>query len=114
MNKSVVSSWKTVLAVIAFAFVSVPVSAEIVSTEQVLAHSDREKVQAFLQREGVEDQLKALGVAPEFARKRVDAMTDEEIALIAGKLDTLAAGGALTQNDWILILLVVIVVVLLL
>lgn len=114
MYKGGVSGWKTVLVVIAFAFVSVPASAEIVSTEEVLAGSDREKVRAFLDREGVEDRLKALGVAPELARKRVDAMTDEEVLLVAGRIDTLAAGGALDKTDWILILLIVILVLVLL
>lgn len=114
MNKDVVSRWKAMLAAIAFAFISVPASAGIVSTDQVLAGSDREKVRAFLEREGVEDRLKALGVAPELARKRVDAMTDEEVLRVAGRIDTLAAGGALDKTDWILILLIVILVIVLL
>lgn len=114
MKKDVVSGWKAMLAAIAFAFVSAPVSADIVSTDQVLAGSDREKVRAFLEREGVEDRLKALGVVPELARKRVDAMTDEEIRVVAGRIDTLPAGGALDKTDWILIFLVVILVLILL
>ncbi len=114
MIKGGVSGWKALLAAIAFALVSVPASAGIVSTEQVLAGSDREKVRAFLEREGVEDRLKALGVAPELARKRVDAMTDEEVLLVAGRIDTLTAGGALDKTDWILILLVTILVLILL
>ena len=114
MTKSGVSGWKAMLAAFAFALVSVPASADIVSTDQVLAGSDREKVRAFLEREGVEERLKALGVAPELARKRVDAMTDEEVLLVAGRIDTLAAGGALDKTDWILILLITILVIILL
>ena len=114
MNKRAVSAWKSVLAVIAFASVSVPASADIVSTDEVLARSDREKVQAFMEREDVEDRLKALGVAPELARKRVGAMTDEEIRVVAGRIDTLPAGGALDKMDWILIFLIAILVLVLL
>lgn len=114
MNKGDVNGWKAVLAAVAFALVSGPVSAEIVSTEQVLTQSDRERVRTFLNREGVEDRLKALGVAPELARKRVDAMTDEEVLVVAGRIDTLPAGGALDRTDWILILLLVILVLVLL
>ena len=114
MKKDVVSGWKAMLAAIAFAFVSAPASADIVSTDQVMAGSDREKVRAFLEREGVEDRLKTLGVAPELARKRVDAMTDEEIRVVAGRIDTLPAGGALDKMDWILIFLVVLIVLILL
>lgn len=110
MNHGGVTGWKGVLAAIAFALVSVPVSADIVSTHDVLHRSDRERVQAFLDREGVEDRLKALGVAPELASKRVEAMTDEEVLVVAGKIDTLPAGGALSQTDWILILLLVLLV----
>ncbi|MGH8660878.1 MAG: PA2779 family protein [Burkholderiales bacterium] len=113
MNKSGMSGWKAVLAAIAFAFVSAPVSADIVSTQEVVLTSDREQVRAFLEREGVEERLKALGVAPELARKRLDAMTDEEILLVAGRIDTLPAGGALDKTDWILILLLVILVLVL-
>ncbi|MGH7908817.1 MAG: PA2779 family protein [Thermodesulfobacteriota bacterium] len=113
MNKSGMSGWKAVLAAIAFAFVSAPVSADIVSTQEVVLTSDREQVRAFLEREGVEERLKALGVAPELARTRLDAMTDEEILLVAGRIDTLPAGGALDKTDWILILLLVILVLVL-
>ena len=113
MNNGGVTGWKGVLAAIAFAFVSAPVSADIVSTEDILSRSDRERVRAFLDREGVEDRLKALGVAPELAKKRVDSMTDEEVLLVAGRIDTLPAGGALDNTDWIIILLVVILVLVL-
>ncbi len=112
MDKGIVPGWKSVLAAIAFAFVSVPALADIVSTEEVLSRSDREKVQAFMERGDVEDRLKSLGVAPDVAKKRVDAMTDEEIRVVAGRIDTLPAGGALGQNDWILIILVVVLLIL--
>jgi len=110
MNKCGVTGWKGVLAAIAFAFVSAPVSADIVATDEVLHRSERERVQAFLDREGVEDRLKALGVAPELARKRVNAMTDEEVLVVAGRIDTLPAGGALDKTDWVIILLIVLLV----
>ena len=114
MNNGGVTGWKVVLAAIAIAFVSAPALADIVSTEEVLPRSDRERVRAFLEREGVEDRLKALGVAPELARKRVGAMTDKEVLVVAGRIDTLPAGGALDRTDWILVLLLVILVLVLL
>lgn len=113
MNNGSVSGWKAAFAAIAFAFVCVPVSAGIVSTEEVLSRSDRERVQVFLEREGVEDRLKALGVAPELTKKRVDSMTDEEVLVVAGRIDALPAGGALDKTDWIIILLIVILVLVL-
>lgn len=109
-----VTGWKAVLAAVAFAFLSAPVVADIVATEEILPRSDRERVRAFLDREGLEDRLKALGVAPELARKRIDSMTDEEVLVVAGRIDTLPAGGALDRTDWILIFLIVILVLILL
>ena len=108
-NQLSVKGWIALVAVI-FAFLSSAARAEIVSTEEIVQQADRERVREFLNREGVEDRLKQLGVAPEEARKRVDAMTPEEVQLVAGKIDTLAAGGALTTTDWIIILLIVIIV----
>ena len=103
-------SWMTALIAAVFACLAGVATAEIVSTEEAAQQSDRERVQEFLKRDGVEDQLKQLGVAPEEARRRVDAMTPEEVQVVAGKMDSLAAGGALTSTDWIIILLIVIIV----
>lgn len=104
--------WMEVLIAVVFACLAGAAAAEIVSTEEAAQQSDRERVQEFLKRDGVEDQLKQLGVAPEEARRRVDAMTPEEVRIVAGKIDTLAAGGALTSTDWIIILLIAIIVLL--
>lgn len=109
-KKFFAKSWMTAFIAVAFACLAGAATAEIVSTEQVLPQADRERVHEFLNREGVEDRLKQLGVAPAEARKRVDAMTPEEVQVVAGKIDTLAAGGALSTTDWIIILLIVIIV----
>lgn len=105
-------SWISVLFALVFAVLSGAAAAEIVSTEELAQQAERERVQEFMGRQDVEDGLKQLGVAPEEARRRVDAMTPGEIRQIAGKMDTLAAGGALSSTDWIIILLVVIIVIL--
>lgn len=91
--------------------------AGLVSTEQVASRSevqaDREKVRAFLGRSEAERDLVALGVGPEFAKQRVDALTDEEVVSLAGKIDALPAGGALSNSELIVILLVAILVAIL-
>ena len=110
-KKFFVKSWMTALIAAAFACVASTATAEIVSTEQVLQQSERG--QELLNRAEVEDGLKQLGVAPAEARKRVDAMIPEEVQVVAGKIDTLAAGGEASSTDWIIILLGVIVVILL-
>lgn len=70
--------------------------AGLVSTEQVTrntAHaSDRDRVRAFLAREDVRQKLNDYGVAPEEATARVAAMSDSEVAQLAGQIDSLPAG----------------------
>lgn len=72
--------------------------AAIVSTESVInvtqdSQADRARVRAFLARAEVQAQMQAHGISPEEAVARVDALTDRQIALIAGELDRLPAGG---------------------
>ena len=115
MHKSgVAKGCKAAFMTGAFALLTSAAWAEIVSTEQALAQGERDRVRAFMQREDVEHQLKALGLPPELARQRTDALTGEEVRVIAGKLDTLPAGSALSQYDLILILLIVILAIVLL
>jgi len=102
----------TALVAAVFALLAGTATAEIVSTEEVVQQADRDRIHELLNREGAEDRLKQLGVTPEEARKRVDAMTPEEVRVVAGQIDTLAAGGALSSTDWIIILLLFIVILL--
>ena len=91
-------------------------NAEIVTTDQIAADqqapSDREKVKAFLDRAGVQTKLQALGVRAVMAKERVDALTDQEVAVLAQRIDQLPAGGDLSKTDLIIILLVAILVAL--
>ena len=90
--------------------------AELVSTDKVASkaevQADREKIRTFLSRADAERTLKALGVDDKSAKERVNALTDSEVISLAGKIDSLPAGGALGTNDIIIILLVAILVVL--
>lgn len=69
--------------------------AELVPTEAVLsdAGAARGQVGALLVRDEVTRELRELGVDPEQARARVAALSDAELAEIAGRLDQLPAGG---------------------
>lgn len=70
--------------------------AAMVSTEQLVseeaASADREKVMEFLEREDVRQEMMALGVDPDEATARAQALSDAEVAEIAGKLDEAKAG----------------------
>jgi len=68
------------------------VSSEQAISDQAVEH-DRERVRALFERADVRAQLQARGVDATTVKNRVDAMTDSEITSIAGKLDSLPAGG---------------------
>jgi len=74
-----------------------PAFAGIVETDQVVSHElagqDRARINAFIDREDVLSQLQQRGVTAGEAKARVNALTDDEAHMIAGKLDQLPAGG---------------------
>lgn len=68
--------------------------AGMVGTEQIVqTGADRERIINLLDRADVRAALEARGVDAEEATKRVAALTDEEVARIAGRLDEVPAGG---------------------
>jgi hypothetical protein len=73
------------------------VNAAIISTEQVVsaaaAEQNRAKIAASFERADVQAELQKMGINTEDARARVAALTDAETATIAGKIDSLPAGG---------------------
>ncbi len=86
-----------------------PASAGIIATDQVAARAERDRVKSFLDRAEVRERMQALGVSPQAARDRVDALSDEEVAALAGRLDQLPAGG----TDVLTVALIVFLVLLL-
>lgn len=79
-------------------------------TAQTQAEQERAKVQAFVERADVRQKLQTMGVAGVLAGDRVASMTEAEVHAMAERIDTLPAGGALSNNDLIIILLVAILV----
>ncbi len=75
--------------------------------------SERERLLQLMERPEVAAQLEKMGIASDQARSRVAALTESEVASLAGKLDQLPAGGALSNQDLLLIILVVLLVILL-
>jgi len=71
--------------------------AAVVSTNEVISRSEvmtqRDKVLGFLAREDVRAALQDKGLSAEDARARVGAMSDSEIAQLAGRVDQAPAGG---------------------
>jgi hypothetical protein len=92
---------RTVAIVIVPAFLSCvtaqSAAAAMVSTARVVdatAQSDaRAKVRAFAARADVQDIMTSWGVSPEEAGARVAALTDQEVADFAARIDAMPAGG---------------------
>ena len=68
-----------------------PAQAGMVSTESAVA-ADRDRIAALLDRPDVRAQLEGRGVSTYNAKARVAALTDDEVAQLAGQIDSLPAG----------------------
>ncbi len=90
--------WFLVLAMVNLSLPQGAARAAMVSTETVVEgglapESERARVRAFLEREDVRRHIVAGGIDPEEALRRVDSLSDREIAEIAQMLDDQPAGG---------------------
>jgi len=89
------------LAVLNLTFLSValpPVQARMIGTQEAMAastsvHDARGRIQAFLDREDVQQLLRDQGVPLAEARARVAALTDVEAQRLVSRMDQLPAGG---------------------
>jgi hypothetical protein len=71
-----------------------PAYAGIVATEDVLTVSnDRARIATVVDRADIQAQLQAYGVSPSDVKARIAALTDEEAAELAARIDSLPAGG---------------------
>lgn len=83
----------------AFSFVGFTqtVQAAMIGTEQIhaanIAAENRARIAAALDRPEVIEQLEKMGVSHIDAQTRVAALTDEEAANLAAKINTMPAGG---------------------
>ncbi len=73
--------------------------AAMIGTGQMMDHSqtqqDRTHVKTLLNRADLATQLKSADVDPAQLQARIDALTDEEVALLADQLDQLPAGSGI-------------------
>ncbi len=87
--------------------------AGMIGTDQAVAaasfQGERTALLTTLSRADVAGQLQSQGVDPEAAKARVSAMTDQEVATLAGKIDSLPAG-ANSGTGWAVAIVIVLVV----
>ena len=74
-----------------------PAQAAMVSNAELLAgsssHHTRDSLNQLLEQQAAQQQLQALGVSPEWARERVQHLTDSELARVNQGIEHLQAGG---------------------
>jgi hypothetical protein len=85
--------------------------AGMIGTDQVAApaaqQADRMTLLNMLGRSDVASQLQALGIDPAQAKDRVGAMTDQEVATLVGRVDSLPAGA---MSDGAAVVLIIIII----
>jgi len=86
-------------------------NAEMISTDRAQAGEERSRVRALIERPEAAQALQKMGIAPREAAARVDAMSDAEVRSLAGRLDALPAGGAVSNDDLLLIIVIVLLIV---
>src|SRR5438445_13763910 len=85
--------------------------AAMIGTGQAIASvvAQRAKVKNFVARADAKRKLAALGVGAAAAGERVNALTEDEAQLIAGRIDTLPAGGVGSERALAIILIQIMV-----
>ena len=86
-----------------------PSHAAIVGTDAALAAAQRDRVATLLHRAEVRAQLESHGVRPADVKARDAALTDEEVAQLAGWLDRLPAGGEGIIGALVIVFLVLLI-----
>jgi|Deesub1362B_J571_1020462.scaffolds.fasta_scaffold00697_8 hypothetical protein len=96
-----------------------PVDASMVETEVVLKgisqrDMDLQKLQRFLESKIVKQKLKALGYSPYEIKQRLEALNDEDLHVLATKVDGIRVAGDSGLGIIVMLLIIAILVVVLL
>jgi hypothetical protein len=83
------------------------VQAEMIQVDDL----ERERVKSLLARPEVAAELEKMGLPPQEARARVDAMDEGEVRQLAGRLDALPAGGQMNLLLLIIIILLILILI---
>ena len=79
------------MLIVCLACAGLPVQAGMLPTDA--GNAERSRVLTVLERDDVRAQLEAHGVTAAQVKARLAAMTDDEVAQLAGQIDSLPAGG---------------------
>jgi hypothetical protein len=113
-RKLLVDFWIVVAFGVAAGLLLPQAHAGLVSTDEAVAQDERARVKALLERPELAKALSKMGIAPQEALGRVDAMADAEVLQLAGRLDAALAGGQVSNETLLLIIVIVLLLVILL
>ena len=82
------------VVIVCLSAVSLHAHAGLIGSGETVAAAQAQAAQSYGTRAALANRLEALGIAPENARDRLAALTDAEVAQLAGQLDSLPAGGS--------------------
>jgi hypothetical protein len=89
--------------------------AAMIGTEESLAVSqgqvNKDKVLSFLSRTDVIAKYESMGLSSKISKDRVNALTQEEVNLVAEKIDSLPAGGYISEAGGVIIGVTLILIV---
>ena len=94
-----------------FALAAPYAHAALIPTEDA---TERQRVKELVARPELAKELEKMGIVPADVQGRIDAMTDEEVRSLAGRLSAVPAGGELTTQEWLLIIVVILLVIIIL
>ncbi len=98
-----------VLLIVSMGGLGAPIqaNASMISTDAATASPDRERIATAIDRTDVRAKLEAYGVNAADVKARVSALTDDEAALLAARIDELPAGGFLEIILFVFVLLLI-------
>ena len=114
LGKWIAEFWIVLAFGLAAALLVPQAQAGMIGTETVQAQDERARVKALLERPELAKGLEKMGIAPREALGRVDAMSDEEVLQLAGRLDAAIAGGQLTNEALLLIIIILLLLIIIL
>jgi len=114
MKQLIVDFWIVLVFGLAAALIMQPAHAEMIGTETAHAQDERARVKALLERPELSKSLETMGLPPAEALARVDAMSDDEVLQLGGRLDAALAGGQISNETLLLIIILALVLIILL
>jgi hypothetical protein len=114
LRQWLVDFWIVIAFGLAAALLIPQAQAAMIGTDAAHAQEERTRVKALLERPELAKGLQKMGIAPQEALARVDAMDDAEVLQLAGRLDAALAGGQVSNETLLLIIVIVLLVIIIL